>query len=316
MYKKIAVITFVIMISLVDISSAFWIWTPKDKKWTNPKWSAKNTPQEQFKYAKEILDSGDYKNAHIEFRKLIRHFPESLEAADAQFYIGECLEKMDKLYDAYLAYQKVIDKYAFNTRVDEILERQFKIAETLTSTKDKILGIDFPQYYNAITIYRKIIENAPYNAKFAPLSQYKIGLILKSISDFDEAKKEFEKVISSYPESEWAEAAKFQVAQSASLASLKSDYDQELTKDAKERFQEFLQKHPDAELSQQAQEQIQSLTEKEAEKDFSVGQFYEKQMAYASAKIYYEDVIKKYPNSVWAQKSLERLHILKKEDKL
>lgn len=313
--RKVLIITFILFFSVSYQSSAFWIWTPKDKKWVNPKWSAKNTPQEQFEFAKGILDGGDYKNAYIEFKKVLRHFPESFEAADSQFYMGVCLEKMDKLYDAYLTYQKVIDKYPFSDKMDKVLEQELKIADILAEAKAKMMGLSFPQYYYALIIYRKIIENAPYN-NLAPLSQYKIGLVLKSKGSFEEAKKEFEKVASTYPESEWAEAAKFQVAQSASLASLKSDYDQELTQDAKERFQEFLKKHPSAELSKEAEEEIYTLSDKEAEKDFSVGKFYEKQKSFSSAKIYYEDVIKKYPKSVWARKSFERIQILEKERKL
>ncbi|MFH1621746.1 MAG: outer membrane protein assembly factor BamD [Candidatus Omnitrophota bacterium] len=315
MRKPIIVVIFVLILSIASPSFAFWIWTPKDKKWTNPKWSAKNSPQEQFKFAKEVFDSGDYKTALIEFKKLLNHFPESYEAADTQFLMGECLENMGKLYDAYLAYQKVINKYPFSDKMNDVLERELKIADVIAEEEMKFMGLSIPQYYHAITIYRKIIENYPYS-KVAPVSQYKIGLVLKSAGSLAEAKVEFEKVIASYPDSEWAEAARYQVAQTASLASLKSDYDQELTQEAKERYEEFLTKHPDAEISEEAQDEILDLTDKEAQKDFNVGQFYEKQRSFSSAAIYYEDVIRKYPKSKWAEESMERIKILREEGKL
>jgi outer membrane assembly lipoprotein YfiO len=315
MRKALAVVTFILIFSLATPCFAFWIWTPKDKKWTNPKWSAKRTPQEQFEFAKEILGSGDSKTAYVEFNKVISHFPESFEAAESQFYMGECLENMGNLYNAYLAYQKVVDKYPFSDKMNEILKRELKIADSIAEEEIKVLGLAIPQYYHAITIYRKIIDNYPYG-EFAPLSQYKIGLILKSAASFDEAKTEFEKVISSYPNSEWAEAAKFQVAQTASIASLEPDYDQKLTQEAEEKYKEFVKIHPDADLSDEAAEQIRELTEKGAEKDYNVGQFYEKQRSYSSAVLYYEDVIKKYPRSAWAQKSQERIEMLKSEGKL
>ncbi|MDD5005080.1 MAG: outer membrane protein assembly factor BamD [Candidatus Omnitrophica bacterium] len=313
--RRTIIITFIIFFCAVNASYAFWLWNPKTKEFTNPQWTVKDSPKAQLQFAKEVLNTGNYKNALVEFRNLLRHYPESQEASDAQFYVGECLEKMDKPYDAYLAYQKVIDKYAFNTKMDEVLQREFNIANTLADAKVKILGLDFPQYYYAITIYRKIIENSPYS-KLAPLSQYKIGLVLKTSGDFAGAKKEFEKVISTYPDSEWVEASKFQLAKSASLVSLDADYDQEATKEAKDRYEEFVSTHPEAELSKEAKEEIVSLTDKEAEKDFNVGQYYEKQKTYTSAGIYYEDVISKYPKSVWAQRSLERIQVLKKEGKL
>ncbi|MFC1709106.1 outer membrane protein assembly factor BamD [Candidatus Omnitrophota bacterium] len=315
MRKSLILVTSILILSLASPCFAFWIWTPKEKKWTNPKWSAKQTPETQFKFAKEILDSGDYKVAYVEFKKVLNHFPESYEAAESQFYMGECLEELGKLYNAYLAYQKVVDKYPFSDKMNEVLKRELKIADSIAEEEMKILGLAIPQYYHAITIYRKIIENYPYG-EFAPLSQYKIGLVLKSAESFDESKAEFEKVIANYPDSEWAEAAKFQVAQTASIASLGSDYDQALTQEAKGRYKEFVQKHPEADLSEDAQEEIRELTERGAQKDYNVGQFYEKQEAYASAAIYYEDVIKEYPRSVWAQKSRERIRTMESERKL
>lgn len=315
MRKCLPVITFALVLSLASPGFAFWIWTPKDKKWTNPKWSAKNSPQEQYQFAKEIFDSGDYKTAYTEFKKLISHFPESFEASEAQFYAGECLEKMGKLYDAYLSYQKVIDKYPFNERMNEILKKELDIADRIAEEEMKILGMDLPQYHHAITIYRKIIDNYPYG-ELAPLSQYKIGLVLKSVGSFDEAKAEFEKVVSSYPDSEWSEAAKFQIAQTASIASLAPDYDQKLTQEAKDRYEEFVDKHPEADLTKDAEEEIKELTEKGAEKDYNIAQFYEKQKAYSSAVIYYEDVVRNYPRSDWAQKSLERIKVLEEERKI
>ncbi|MFC1646101.1 outer membrane protein assembly factor BamD [Candidatus Omnitrophota bacterium] len=315
MRKSLTIVTFVLVLSMANPSFAFWIWTPKDKKWTNPKWSAKISPEEQYKFSKEVFDSGDYKRALVEFKKVLSHFPESFQAAEAQFYIGECLEKMGKLYNAYLAYQKVIDKYPFSEKMNDVLERELKIADAIAEEEMKVLGLSIPQYHHAITIYRRIIENYPYG-EIAPISQYKIGLVLKSAGSFDEAKAEFEKVISSYPDSEWVEPAKFQIAQTASIASLDADYDQELSKEAKDRYEEFLQKHPDAELSEEAQEEILSLTDKEAEKDYNIGQFYENQKAFEGAVLYYEDVIKKYPRSTWAQKSLERIQVLEEERKI
>jgi outer membrane protein assembly factor BamD len=291
------------------------MWSPKTKQFTNPKWSVKGTPKEQLEFAKGMLDRGDYKNALTEFKRLLRYYPESLEAPQAQFYIGECLDKMGDVYAAYLAYQKVIDKYAFTDKIDEVLEREFKIADKLTDVKIKLMGLEVPQYYHAITIYKKIIENSPYG-KLAAISQYKIGLVLKNAGDFSDAKKEFAKVISSYADSEWAEAAKFQIAQTASLSSLKPEYDQEASKEAKDKYREFIKSHPEAELSKEASQEIIALADKQAEKDFKIAEFYEKQKAYKSAIIYYESIVNEYPGTPWANSARDKIMELKKEGNL
>jgi outer membrane protein assembly factor BamD len=147
----------------------------------------------------------------------------------------------------------------------------------------------------------------------APSAQYKLGLILKSLARFYEAEEAFNKVISSYPDSKWTEAAKFQIASCRAAVSKGSDYDQGATREAKDKFEEFVKEHPDAALSREAENNIAQLKEKEAESNFNIGRFYEKQKAYGAAKVYYEDIIENYPKSVYAAKALERLQIMEKK---
>ncbi len=191
------------------------------------------------------------------------------------------------------------------------MKRQYQIGERFfEGEKRKVLGVALPTLENpAIEIFRKVVENSPYG-DCAPQAQYKIGLFLKEYGRFNEAKEEFQKVVANYPDSEWAEAAKFQIALCTSKASLKPEYDQEATQEAKEKFEDFVKAHPDVELSKEAQDKARELKDREAESNFKTGQFYEKQRAYQSARIYYRYVIEDYPQSPWASKAQERLKAL------
>lgn len=290
---------------------AYWIWTPQSQKWTNPKNAPKESPQEQLKFAVSYYEAKDYKFALDEFKKLIKHYGDSVEAPEAQYYLGLCLEELGKYYDAYQAYQKVIAKYPFSTRTGDVLQRQYIVAQKLLDYRASFIGINMTGENAAIEIFRKVIENAPYGL-YAAASQYKIGLTLKAKGYYQEATDEFQKVVDNYPDSEWAEPAKFQIALCADKSSLEASYDQTLTQEAQEKFREFVKAHPDAELSDEAQGRIDSLRDKEAESQFKVGQFYEKQKSPDSAKIYYTLVVKNYPRSAWAAKSIERLEAIQR----
>ncbi len=290
---------------------AFWIWTPETNRWTNPKYAPKESPQEQLNFAKGYYEAQDYKTALVEFKKLIKYFPDSVEAPEAQFYSGLCLEETGKLYESYGAYQKIIDKYPFSPRTDDVLKREYIVAQKLLDFKQSFAGIDFTGEEAAIEIFTKIIENSPYG-HYAAASQYKIGLALKAKGYFRQATEEFQKVVDNYPQSEWEEPAKYQIAICASRSSLDAEYDQTLTKDAEDKFREFVKLHPDAELSSQAEEKISGLKDKEAESNYQIGKFYEKQKAYDSAKIYYNYVVKNFPKSSWALESLKRLQSLER----
>ena len=304
-----------IIIFALSINSAypFWIWTPKTGKWTNPKTAVRPTPKEQFDFAKSLYDIKNYEETKREFKKLLKSYPKALEAAESQYYLGLIEEALGNLYEAYLVYQKVIDKYPFSERIQEVIEREYKIAEAfMTGEKRKTLGVTLPVENPAIEIFNKVIENSTYGP-LAPKAQYKLGLVLKSLMRYYEAEEAFNKVISNYPDSEWVEAAKFQIASCRQAVSRGPDYDQGATKEAKQKFEEFVKEHPDAVLSRDAEKNIDQLKEQEAQSNYNIGRFYEKQKEYGAAKVYYNDAIKNYPNSAWAAKSLERLQIMERK---
>ncbi|MDD5561500.1 MAG: outer membrane protein assembly factor BamD [Candidatus Omnitrophica bacterium] len=308
-----------IILSLLFISFLFisiqpaypyWIWTPKSGKWVNPKNMPKDDPKEQFAYAKSFFDINKYEEAKREFRKLLKAYPKSAEAAESQYYLGLTEEAQGKLYEAYQAYQMVVDKYPFSERIQEVIEREYKIAEKfMAGEKRKAMGLTLPVENPAIEIFGKVVENSTYGP-LAPRAQYKLGLVLKGLSRYYEAEEAFNKVVSRYPDSEWASAAKFQIASCRASLSKGSAYDQGAAQEAKEQFEQFVREHPDAVLSLDAERNISGIREKEAEASYNIGRFYEKQKEFNSARIYYNDIIDNYADSPWAAQAVARLQVM------
>lgn len=305
-------LVFSILLFLASPAYPYWIWTPKTGKWLNPKSTPKSTPKEQFDFAKGFYDEKKYEEAKREFKKLLKSYSKTLEASESQYYLGLIEEEQGNLYEAYKEYQKTIDTYPFSERIQEIIEREYKIAESFMSgQKRKVWGINLPVENPAIEIFSQVVENSTYGP-FAPKAQYKLGLVLKGLMRYYEAEEAFNKVITNYPNSEWVEAAEFQIASCRAAVSRGADYDQGATQEAKEKFREFLKEHPDAVLSQDAEENIGQLREKEAESNYNIAIFYEKQKQYEAAKVYYEEILKKYSDTNWAAKALEKLQIMEK----
>jgi outer membrane protein assembly factor BamD (BamD/ComL family) len=312
--KRIAAI-FIVLFLLVSVSQAhaYWIWTPKTGKWVNPKNAAKSSPKEQFEFAKDFYSGKKYEDAAREFKKLLKVYPKTFEAAESQYYLGLIDDAQGNLYAAYQAYQKVIDKYPFSERIPQIIEREYKIAEAfMAGEKRKAMGIVLPVDNPAIEIFDKVVENSTYGP-LAAVAQYKLGLVLKGVLRYYEAEEAFNKVVSSYPDSEWVAPAKFQIASCRAAVSRGPEYDQGSATEAKDQFEAFVKEHPDAVLSAEAQKNIEKLNEKEAASNYNIARFYEKQKAFGAAKIYYNDVINAYPNSQWAAKAMERINILEKK---
>lgn len=311
MRKLAFILILALLIGFIPAKKAYsyWIWTPKTGRWINPKYAPKPTPKEQMEYALSFYNENNFKEAEREFKSLIKFYPKAVEAAEAQYYLGLIYENQDKLYQAYQAYQKVIDKYPFSERIQEILDREFKIAEKfMEGEKRKFAGVPLPVENPSIEILQKIIDNSQYGP-LAPVAQYKLGLVLMGLGRFFEAEEAFEKVVANYPTSEWADAAKFQIASAQAAQAKGAEYDQVTMQEAKGKFEEFVKEHPEAALSKEAEKNISELKQKEAEGNFKIAVFYEKQNAYKAAKTYYETVAQDYPDSVWAkdaaQKALE-----------
>lgn len=292
----------------------FWIWSPKNQKWKNPEYAPLATPALQSERAISKFDQKRYKAALKEFKKVLIHFPDAEEAADSQYYLGRCWEELKQPYRAYEEYQKVIDSYPNSKRIQEIIERQYTIGEYfLNKEPKKWLGISLFELaeHPSMGIFKKVVENAPYS-EYAPCAQYKLGILYAKLGRFQEAKDAFQALLDNYPDSEWAEAGKYQLAMASAKASYGIDYDDVHRKEALSGFSDFLKRHPDTQLTQEAETQFQELREKEAKKNYTIAQFYEKQKKIESAIVYYEVVITTYPHTRYAQPAKERLEKLKK----
>ncbi len=287
---------------------AFWVWTKETNKWVNPKYAVKETPFEQLEYALSLYQAEEYKNAIPEFKKLIRYYPRSREAADAQYYVGASWEAMGNAPEAFKTYQEVIEKYPFSERCAEIVRKQYDMTVNLFEGKDnrgnlvKFAGDD----YAVVEMFKTVIKNAPYG-DLAPPSRYKIGLYLMENNMYREARDEFEKVVNDYPETRWAQAAQYQIAISDTKRSADAAYDQKITQEAVNEFSDFVKKYPQAQLSDEAKDQIQKLRDREAESHFLIARFYEKNQKYTSALVYYQTIVDDFKNSKWTAAALKKI---------
>lgn len=306
---SLLLLLFISSLSLPSAASAFWVWTPETNKWINPKYSVKETPAEQLQVGVDFYEAGQYKESIQEFKKLIKHYSRSRQAPDAQYYIGLCLEEQGNIYASFKAYQLVIDKYPFSEHSAQIVKKQYDLGvELLDGQKGKskfkqaLLGDE----YGVVDIFKTVIKNAPYG-ELASQAQYKIGLYLLEKKLYQEARDEFEKVLNDYPDSQWTKAAKYQIAMTDAQRSTRAQYDQKVTQSAVAEFEDFLEIFPDAELSEDAKLQIYELREKEAENNFLIAKFYEKQKNYKAAKTYYQTIVNDYAKTRWAAPSLKKI---------
>ncbi len=116
---------------------------------------------ERYELAKQKFDTGDFDAALEGFRALIKRYPKSEHADNAQFWIGEIYYR-EKWYEkAILEYQIVVEKYAKGNKVAAALLKQ---GFSFYNLKDKA---------NARLILQELIKKYP-KSNEAQIAQKKL----------------------------------------------------------------------------------------------------------------------------------------------
>ena len=315
MIKKLPVILSVLLtvfISTESVSYAFWVWTPKSKTMVNPKYAVKDSPREQYEWAMRFYKQGDFQRAADEFVRLVKHYPDSDLAPEAQYYAGRSYEELAKYYFAFQNYQKTIDNYPYTKRMDEIIEREYNIANIFqTKETSKLMELELTMSLDrAVEVYEKIVKNSPFG-EYADKALYKTAECYRRMLKYDDAIGAYEKIINDHPESKLVPEAKYQLAYTRYEASLDPEYDQESTDEALKEFKQISRTTPVPVIAKEAEKALAELRSKKADSELKVAEFYERQRQYKSALIYYKEVAEKFSGTEAAKHAEEKIKYLK-----
>ena len=299
-----------------DVAHAFWLWTPKDKKFINAKFVVKDTPEEQYNWAMSFFEKHDFQRAADEFSRLASYYPDSDLSPEGQYYAGRSYEELGKYYAAFQSYQKTVDNYPYTRRLDEIIMRQYNIANTFQAqASPKIMEFELALSLDkAVEVYNKVVDNSPFGP-YADKALMKMADCYRRMKKYNEAIRSYEKVIKDHPESGFVAEAKYQLAYTRYEASLSPEYDQESTDAALQEFKKIQQTTAMPALAHEAGKVLDELKEKKADSMLKIAQFYEKAGKRESAMIYYKNITSKYAGTKSAELAAKRMEQLSKRIK-
>jgi outer membrane protein assembly factor BamD len=240
----------------------------------------------------------EFQHAADEFVKLTKAYKDSKIAPEAQYYAGRAYEELGKYWFAYENYQKTVDNYPFTKRLDEIVEREYNIAN-IFQAKDSPRLIDLELSLSldrSVIIYGKVAENMPFG-KYADKALYRMAESYRRMFKYNEAMEAYERIINDYPESKLVTEARYQLAYTIYEASRDPAYDQENTDNALEKFEKIIETTPVPGIAEEADKVMEQLRNKKAESLLQIADFYEKRRKYASALYYCKDIVRDYPET-------------------
>jgi outer membrane protein assembly factor BamD len=112
-----------------------------------------------------------------------------------------------------------------------------------------------------------------------------------------EARSEFERLLQDFPESPFAEEARFRIGYCSYLESRIYERDQTETREAIRQLRGFVDSRPDSPFADSARVYLRECQEKLARKDFMAARFYEKVDKNESAVVYYKVFLEEHPSS-------------------
>ncbi len=313
MKRKALITAFLLGALFASEAQAAWVWTPQTRRWVNPKYAAKDTPRAQLDWAIHFFEQRNYERAAKECIRLVKAYPRSELAPEAQYLAGVSYELIDRLGEAFAAYKKLVEIYPFSARFKDAIEREFAIAEAFASGKRlRLIGpVSLPALDKAIEVYQHVVDNAPYG-EYGARAQYRLGESYRKQKRYEEASRAFQRVADEYPTSPWVEQAKYNVAFCAYQLSLKPSYDQSATDEAIQWYENFIATHPESDLIPEAQESLRNLREFKAQRLLQIARFYEIQGKPNSALLYYQRLVKEYPDSAEAPGAVAKVAELEK----
>ncbi len=277
------------------------------------KWE-RATAQEQYKVAKEAFDKNQIGLAKKAARRVVKRWPMSDYAPASQYLLGRCYEARNWHERAFKEYQKAVEKHPKIDNYDEILQRQFAIANRFLAGRwFKLWGVIpfFPSMEKTVDMYNKIIRNGPHS-QVAPQAQMNIGAARLKQRDYVLAVKAYERAADVYHhDKEIAADALFKAGLAYEKEAKTAEYDQSAAAQAIGTFSDFITLYPNDTRVKQAQDIIASLKVEQAHGALRIARFYEKKRKWDAAMVYYNDVISKDPGSTHAKVARERLDTLK-----
>ena len=271
--------------------------------------------KDQLDVAQAAFDKRAYSLALKAARRVVKVWPLSDYAPQAQYLVGRCYEATGQDERAFREYQKVVEKYPKIAAYQEILGRQFQIANLYLAGKwFKLWGYIpfFPSMERTAEMYTKIVKNGPYS-EVAPQAQLKIGAAREKQSNFSAAVKAYELAADRYHDRpQVAAEALYRAGLAYNKQAQTAEYDQSTAGQAIATFTDFMTLYPNDARVPQTQKIITSLKSEQARGNFQTAKFYEKYKKWNGALVYYNEVLLRDPNSPFATEARERIDTLKK----
>ena len=238
-------------------------------------------------YATTYVYERDFAPAAAAFKKGSKKFKGTPVGETAAYYRGETAFAAGDWADAYDYYEKCAKDYPATRRMRTLVEREFALAKALDRQGDTAL---------AILVMEAVGHNYPQGA-LADDAYIFAGQAYMARSEYAEAKACFDVVVYGHPRSEWKTAAVFLSGKCDLKQSELARDNDALLEQTRRAFELYLRVDPSGRFAEEARSLLAECKRRQAAALMSIAAMYERRAEPRSAMVYYERVLKDYPDS-------------------
>lgn len=270
--------------------------------------------KEQLEVAEQAFTNKNYTVTMHAAHRILRVWPLSDYAPRAAYLMGRCYEVEHKDEAAFNAYQDIITKYPKSGQFNEVLWRQYEIANRfLAGEWFKLWNLIplYPSMDETAKLYGKIVDSGPYS-EVAPHAQLRVGAAREKEHDYAEAVKAYDTAADRYNDQPTIAAdAMYRSGLAWEKQADTAEYDQGAAAQAISAYTDFMTFYPDDQRVAAAQKAIAKLKIEQVQGNFEIAKYYEHGHKWAGAIVYYNSVLQLDPNSPLAAQARQRIDVLK-----
>jgi len=280
--------------------------------------------REAYKQGEELYRQKKYDEAAARFKTSAERWPDSPLEEDSLFMLGECYFFADQCSKALDTYGKLLKKHEYSRYLDKVVAREFAIGRyweqmdnhephwpITANFVDRTRPL-FDTWGHAIKAY----ENVRLNDPTGPLADDAVMATANAHflkGRYEDAAFNYDLLRKEYPKSEHQVQAHVLGMKSKLLMYQGPLYDGKPLEEAGQIADQALTQFPDR-LGPDRDRMVQAKNrsvEQLAERDWALGQYYDRRRYYGAARYYYQAVVKNHPQTQFARMAQARFEEIK-----
>jgi len=295
--------------------------------WKPMKAEANPEADKEYRAAEALFQQNKLAEAEPAFLALSKNRKGTPWGEKGQFYLAETQYQRGNLVAAHDSFELLMKDYAGTDYAPKLVEREYAIALAWLAECDpktpaaKKMG--FASRFNGGQplldthgYALQALEHVRHHNPKGPLADDAVMRIADehmAARDYESAALYYDQLITEHPKSEFLQRAQLAVIESHMSGYLGPEYDGTGLLKAREMVKQTLATFPDRpEGNEKLYRTLDIINDQEAERTFSVGDYYRQAHYPGSAEYYFAMIPQRWPKSPWAAKAKVQLAALSK----